>query len=113
MDLAERRRADRKLSKRRQEARQDYERHAEEEARADARYREKLAVEFAKARGDGAAANEAEIYAKSEASQPKLERDLAHAKARAALLKIEEVERDSVTVRDIHSTSEKIDGIAA
>lgn len=113
MDLAERRAADRTLAQRRQEARRDYVRYAEEEAAADREYAVTLAKTLAKLRAEGQPVGAAEIAAKGEAAEAKYRRDIAHSLAKAALLRIEETEREAVTVRDIHSSSEKVDGLAA
>lgn len=113
MDLAERRQADRTLAQRRQEARRDYVRYSEQEADADREYAVTLAKTFAKHRSDGEPVGAAEIAARAAAADHKHRRDIAHSLARAALLRIDETEREAVTVRDIHSSSERVDGLAA
>lgn len=111
MDLAERRVADRTLAERRQTARRDYVRYAEEEAAADREYTKTLARVFLEHRDKGEPVGASELLAKAEAAEAKQRRDIAHSLARAALLRIDETEREAVTVRDIHSSSERVDGV--
>jgi len=113
MDLAERRVADRTLAQRRQEARRDYVRYAEQEADADREYAVTLAKTFATQRSNGESVGAAEIAAKAAAADHKHRRDISHSLAKAALLRIDETEREAVTVRDIHSSSERVDGLSA
>lgn len=113
MDLAERREADRRISEARREARRDYVRYSEQAADADAEYRKAKATEFVKLRSAGEAVESAKIQAEAAAADAKHRRDIAHSLAKAALLKVEEAERDSVTVRDLHSSSERVEGLAA
>jgi hypothetical protein len=113
MDLAERRAADRALSEQRREARRDYLRYAEQSAEADREYRKAKARKFVELRAEGEPVESAKIQAEAVASDAKHRRDIAASLAKAALLRVEEAERDSVTVRDIHSSSERVDGLAA
>ena len=113
MDLAERRLADRTLAERRQAARRDYIRYAEQEANADRDYAVTLAKTLARCRLQGDPVGAAEIAAKAAAAEHKHRRDIAKSLAKAALLRIDETEREAVTVRDIHSSSERVDGLAA
>lgn len=113
MDLQGRRAADRQLSEQRREARADYIRQAEIEAIADAEYRRVKSTTYLECRDKAMPSNGAEIVANAAASEAKQRRDIAASLAKAALLKIQETEREAVTVRDIHSTSERIDGLAA
>lgn len=113
MDLAERRAADRELATQRADARRDYERYSAEEADADRDYERTRARVFAEEKSKGASDRAAELACRDAAADAKHKRDLAHSLARSALLRINEVERKSVTVRDIHATSERIDGLAA
>ena len=99
-----------KLSSERRQARRDYERYAEQAAEADRDYRRALASEFAKRRADGESATAAEIAAQAEASEHKLRRDIATSLAKSSLLKVEECERDSATLRSIADWSRQIDG---
>lgn len=113
MDLHARRLADRKLAETRREARRDYVRYAEQEADADRDYERTRATAFAKAKSEGLSDRAAELACRDAAADHKHRRDIAHSLARAALLRIQEAERESVSVRDIHATSERIDGVAA
>lgn len=113
MDLAERRAADRALARRRQEARRDYIRYAEQEADADREYEKTRAITFATAKSEGLSDRAADLKAREAGADHKHRRDIAHSLAKAAVLSIDETERESVTVRDIHSSSERVDGLAA
>jgi hypothetical protein len=112
MDLNDRRRADHQLAVQRREARAEYVKQAEVEARADAEYRRVKSVTYLECRDKAMPSNGAEIVANAAAAEAKQRRDIAASLAKAALLKIQETEREAVSVRDIHSTSERIDGIA-
>ena len=113
MDLAERRAADRSLSEQRGDARRDYVRYSEQEADADREYEVTRARVYMEKRHAGATDRESELACREAAADPKHRRDIAHSMARASLLRISEIERKSVTVRDLHATSERIDGLAA
>lgn len=113
MGLDERRRADRTLAERRQDARRDYVRYAQEAADADLDYRRTKARVYMEQRSEGNTSIGAELQANAVAGDARHRRDIAESLAKASLLRIQEVERESVTVRDIHSTSERIDGLAA
>lgn len=113
MDLAERRAADRALSEQRRDARRDYVRYSEQAAEADREYRVSKARRFVELRHEGESAEGSKIQAEAAAADAKHRRDIAASLAKAALLRIEEAERDSVTVRDIHHSSERVDGVAA
>ena len=113
MDLAERRAADRQLALQRRSARMDYIQHAAEEAEADRDYERTRARVFAEQKAAGKSDRAAELACREAAADAKYRRDIAHSLARAALLRIAESERESVTVRDLHSSSERVDGLAA
>ena len=113
MDLAERRAADRALSEQRRKARHEYVEQSQLAADHDADYRKVKAARFIELRAAGEPVESAKIQAEAEASESKLARDIAASLAKAALLKIEETERDGVTVRDIHRSSERVDGLTA
>ena len=113
MDLNARRRADRTLAERRQEARRDYVRYAEQAADADREYRRIKASTYAEQRSQGNTSVGAELEANAAAADARHRRDIADSLAKAALLRIEEASREAVSVRDIHATSERIDGLAA
>ena len=112
MDLAERRLADRTLAERRREARRDYVRYCQTEADADLAFERTRARVFAEAKDAGKSDRAAELECRAAAAEAKHKRDIAHSLARAALLRIDETEREAVTVRDLHATSERIDGVA-
>jgi hypothetical protein len=113
MDLAERRAADRTLAQRRQEARRDYVRYAEQAADADREYETTRAKVFAQQKSEGATDKAAELACRAAAAEAKHRRDIANSLARSALLRVDETEREAVTVRDLHSSSERVDGLAA
>lgn len=113
MDLNERRAADRNLARARRDAREEYVRQSKIAAKADADYRRLKATTFLSARDQGLPASGCEMVANSAGAEAKQARDIAASLAKAALLKIQETEREAVTVRDVHSTSERIDGLAA
>ena len=113
MDLQQRRLADRTLAERRQAARRDYVRYAEQAADADRDYRRVKATTYAEERSQGNTSVGAEIQANAKAADAKHRRDIADSLAKSSLLRIQEVERETISVRDIHSTSERIDGLAA
>ena len=113
MDLNDRRRADHQLAKDIDDARGEYVRQAEIEAIADGEYRRIKAQTYVQCRDQSMTSAGAEIVAAAAASEIKQKRDIAESLKRAALLKIAECDRRRVTVRDIHSTSERIDGLAA
>ena len=113
MDLQARRQADRALAESRRKARAEYVAQSQVAAEADAEYRKVKAQVFVSLRNEGEPQESAKIQAEAAAADERQRRDIAASLARAALLKIEEVERDSVTVRDISKLSERIDGVAA
>ncbi len=113
MDLQERRIADRKLAQQRQEARRDYVRYAEQAAKADDEYEQTRARVFLEHKSEGASDRAAELACRAEAASAKYRRDIAASLARASLLRIDEVEREAVTVRDLHASSERVEGLAA
>ncbi len=113
MDLQARRDADRKLTQQRREAQRDYERYAAQEADAERDYRKQTAVKFAEAKSEGLSDKRAEIDAKAATADLRHRRDIAHSLAVSARFRIAGLERDAVTVRDVHATSERIDGVVA
>ena len=113
MDLNDRRRADHQLAKDSDDARGEYVRQAEIEAIADGEYRRIKAQTYVQCRDQSMTSAGAEIVAAAAASEIKQKRDIAESLKRAALLKIAECDRRRVTVRDLHATSERIDGLAA
>src|SRR5215510_4016144 len=113
MDLEERRLNERKIAQSRRDARRDFVRHSEEAAKEDLAYRKTKAVKLVEYRAAGEPAGVAQIRAEADAAEHKFKRALAEASAKAALLKIDETERDSVVVRDLHRSSERVDGLSA
>ncbi len=113
MDLAERRVADRTLTQQRGTARRDYIRYAEQAADADRDYEKTRARVFAEQKSEGSSDKAAELACRSAAADAKHRRDIANSLARAALLRIDETEREMVTVRDIFASSQRVDGVAA
>ena len=113
MNLDERRAADRNLARMRRDARADYVEQSETAARADAEYRKAKSLAYLAARDEGLPASGCEVVSNAAGAEAKQRRDIAASLAKAALLRIQEAEREAVTVRDIHSTSERIDGLAA
>lgn len=113
MDLEERRVSERKIAERRAEARRDFIRYCEESAKEDLEYRKTKAIKLVEYRAAGEPAGVSEIRAEADAAEHKYKREIAGSLAKAALLKIEETERNSVTTRDLHATSQKIDGLSA
>jgi hypothetical protein len=113
MDLDARRKADRSIAEDRRAARRDYVRHSEEAAKEDLAYRKTKAIKLVEYRAAGEPAGVAQIRAEADAAEHKYKRELATSLAKASLLKVDETEREATTVRDIHATSQKIDGLSA
>jgi hypothetical protein len=112
MDLAERRTAERSIAEDRKEARRDYVRYSEEAAKEDLAYRKAKATRYVELRAEGETAEGSKIRAEAEAGEHKYRCKIAESMAKSALLRIEEAERASVVVRDLHSSSQKVDGLA-
>jgi hypothetical protein len=113
MDLDARRKADRSIAEDRRAARRDYVRHSEEAAKEDLAYRKTKAIKLVEYRAAGEPAGVAQIRAEADAAGYRFKRDIAESLAKASLLKIDETEREATSVRDIHATSQKIDGLSA
>lgn len=113
LSLDEFRRQSRALQEARTAARRDYERYAEEEAKADKQYRMTLAVAFAECKAKDLTAAQAEHEAHSRASDSKLKRDLAKTMAKSALLRIEQLEADRASLRSVAEWSQRIEGVTA
>lgn len=113
MDLEQRRRADRSIAEDRRAARRDYVEHAEVAAKEDLAYRKTKAIKLVEYRAAGEPAGVAQIRAEADAAEHRMKRDIAASLAKASLLKVDETEREATTVRDIHATSQKIDGLSA
>lgn len=113
MDLAERKAADRATAKYRAKARGEYVTQAGIAATKDRQYRELKATTYVTLRAQGETSEGSRIRAEAASAQLRCERDIAASLAKAALLRVDEAERNSVSVRDVHATSQKIDGLAA
>jgi hypothetical protein len=113
MDLAERKVADRMNAEHRRKARIDYEKYSTEAAEADLKYRTKKSVSYVELRAKGETSEGARIRAEAESAPDKRDRDIAAGLAKSALLRVDEAESERVSIRDIHKTSERIDGLAA
>lgn len=111
MDLSERRQAERKIAEARRKGRDDYVAYSEQAAKEDLEYRKTKAIKLVEYRAAGEPAGVAQIRAEADAAEHKYKREIAESLAKAALLKIEETERDSVVVRDLHRSSERVDGL--
>jgi hypothetical protein len=113
MDLAERKAADRATATYRAKARKEFVKQADIAANKDREYRELKATTYVQLRHEGETSEGSRIRAESASAQLRSERDIASSLAKAALLRVDEAERNSVSVRDVHATSQKIDGLAA
>lgn len=111
MGFAELRSAAHNLASRRRDARKDYEKHANKAADAERDFRKKLAVEFTKARSSGKGVGESEILANGEAADERHERDLEQSLAKAALLRIEELEADRAMLRQLGAWSQELETV--
>ena len=112
MDLNERRQADHQLRQIRDEARAEFVRQSEIVAIADAEYRRVKSMTYLECRDQAMPSNGAEIVANAAASEIRQKRDIAASLAKASLLKVSATDRDFVSIRDTHATSERIDGVA-
>jgi len=101
------------LAEQRRIARVNYEAHSHDEADAERDFRKTMAVAYAKARSGGETSSGAEIMARAESADARHRRDLAASKARAAQMRIAELERDASILRSIAAWSQGIDGMAA
>ena len=113
MDLAERREADRKNAGYRRKARADYEKYSAQAAEAELAYRIKKSTSYVELRAKGETSEGSRIRAEAESAPLKRDRDIATGMAKSALLRVDEAESERVSIRDIHKTSERIDGLAA
>jgi hypothetical protein len=113
MDLADRRKADRANAEHRRKARVDFEAANKEAAEADTTYRVVKATRYVELRDGGETSEGSRIRAEADAAPHKQKRELAAGRAKAALLRVDEAESERVSIRDIHKTSERIDGLAA
>lgn len=99
------------LAQHRREARADYERYIKKAADAERDYRRALAIEFTRAKAGGAGVGEAEIRAQGAVSTHRHERDVAQGMAKAALLRIEELEADRAMLRQLGDWSRGLETV--
>jgi hypothetical protein len=93
----------------RRDARANYERYSKEAADAERDYRKRLAIEFTQYRAEGKGAGESELLAHGKAADDRHRRDIAQGQAKAALLRIEELERDQATLRQLAEWSKDLE----
>lgn len=70
-------------------------------AQAEHGYRKAMALAFAKHRGAGKPVSEAEIYAKSDAADKALDRDLRDAEAKGMQARLAELEGERASLRQL------------
>ena len=99
----------RDLAEKRREAREAYEHHATEAAEAERKYRKELAISYAKHRAADKGAGESEILANGDAADLRAKRDMEQAMAKASLLRVDELERDQTTLRDLAKFSQDME----
>jgi hypothetical protein len=99
------------LAQRRRDARADYEDWVEKAANAENAFRKKLAIELAKFRASEKGVGESEILANAEAADERRQRDIAHGMAKAALLRIEELEADRAMLRQLGDWSKDLETV--
>lgn len=99
------------LAERRRQARADYEKRSREAADAERDYRKKLAIELTKFRSSEKGVGESEILANAEAADEKHRRDIAQSLAKAALLRIEELEADRAMLRQLGAWSQELEAV--
>lgn len=97
----------------RRKARQDFETRSVEQADAEREYRKAQAVAYAEARSEGCSNAEADVRVAGVTADLRRARDIAKAQAKAAQLRIEELEADRSILRDVGEWSRAIDGVAA
>lgn len=95
----------------RRQARLSYEEHSEEAAQAEYDLKISYGIQFAKHRADGEPVGASEILTDQDTAHLRLDRDLAHAKTKAAQLRIDELEREAALLRHISDRSAGADGL--
>ena len=114
LSLDEFRRQSRVLQENRSKAREEYERHAQEEAQAEFEYRRAFAIAHTQAAAKGTLnAKGIEAEAVAQTAPLRLKRDLAKSLAKSSLLRINELEADRATLRSIAEWSQRVDGVTA
>jgi hypothetical protein len=99
------------LAGERRKARKDYETHARLASEAEREYRKQLAIAFTSHRSKEKGVGESEILANADAAEQKHTRDLEQAQAKAALLRIDELERDGAFLRHLGSWSQELETV--
>lgn len=115
MDFGEIRAAAHDLAEKRREARRDYERRSEEAAEAERDFRKELAIQFTCCRSDDKGVGESEILANGheQVAGYRHKRDICQSLAKAALLRIEELEADRAMLRQLGDWSQRMEGVVA
>lgn len=99
------------LAKRRRQARTDYVARSEEAADAEREYHKSKAIAFTKARANEKGVGESEILANADSADARHTRDVAHALAKAALLRIDELEADRAMLRQLADFSRELETV--
>lgn len=101
------------LAEKRRKARNDYETSVQVAAEAEREYHKSKAVAFTKARAgeEGKPVGESEILANAASADARYRRDIAQGKAKAALLRIEELEADRSMLRQMGEWSRELETI--
>jgi len=85
----------------RREARETLLDQLKKKAEAECEYRKALSVAFTKYRGKGSGAGEAEIHARADAARHALDRDIAEARAKASTARLQELEAERASLRQL------------
>lgn len=111
IDLAEFKTEAAKIARSRTQAREDYEKFAKEEASNENAYRKKKAQAFAQARLKKHSVAECEMLADSNSADEREARDVSRIAAKAALLRISELEADRGMLRTEAEWSQRLEGL--
>lgn len=101
----------RKLAEDRRQAITDYEGHAIDAAAKERDYRKELAISFAKHRSEEKGVGESEILGNKDAADKRHARDVAQAVAKADLLRIDALEREQATLRQLADFSKELETV--
>lgn len=111
LDVDDVRRGARLIELRREEARQQFEREGQAEADAEAAYRQAKAVAYAEAAVEAnSPQDEAKLHADGETAELRAIRDKHHVLAKAALLRIDELEAKRAMLRHASERSAGLEG---
>lgn len=101
------------LASQRRHARTVYEKRSREAADAEREYRKKLAIKFTTFRSQEKGVGESEILANGdpEVYEARHARDIANGLAKAALLRIEELEADRAMLRQLGAWSQELEAV--